>query len=55
MAVNVDTPEERERASSIFWRHHAHSIELAEGTWNDGTWQDFNPLSVPRWRKAPAP
>jgi hypothetical protein len=53
VAVNATTPDERERASSIFWRHRAHSIELAEGTWNEGTWQDFDPRSVPRWRKAP--
>ncbi len=55
VAVNVPTPEERERATSICWRHHASSIELAEGTWDDGTWQDFNPQSLPHWRKAPAP
>jgi hypothetical protein len=55
VAVNVPTPDERERATSIFWRHRANSIELAEGTWNNGTWQDFNPQSLPHWRKAPAP
>jgi len=54
VAVNVPTPDERERATSTFWRHRAHSIELAEGTWNNGTWQDFNPESIPHWRKAPA-
>ena len=55
VAINVPTPDERERATSILWRHRANSIELAEGTWNDGTWQDFNPQSIPQWRKAPAP
>jgi hypothetical protein len=55
VAVNVPTPDERERATSIFWRHRANSIELAEGTWNNGTWQDFNPQSIPHWRKSPAP
>jgi len=54
VAVNVPTPDERERATSTFWRHRANSIELAEGTWNDGTWQDFNAQSIPQWRKAPA-
>ena len=54
VAVNVPTPDERERATSTFWRHRANSIELAEGTWNDGTWQDFNPESISHWRKAPA-
>src|SRR5262245_4778029 len=55
VAVSVPTPDERERATSIFWRHRANSIELAEGTWNNGTWQDFNPQSIPHWRKAPPP
>ncbi len=53
VAVHVPTPSERERATSIFWRHRAHSIELAEGEWKDGTWQDFDPVSIPNWRKAP--
>lgn len=56
VAVHVPTTAERERATSIFWRHRAHSIELADGNWKDGTWQDFDPVSMmPRWRKAPAP
>jgi hypothetical protein len=54
VAVNVPTPDERERATSIFWRHRANSIELADGKWDNGTWQDFNPQSIPHWRKAPA-
>lgn len=53
VAVHVPSPAERERATSIFWRHRAHSIELAEGEWKDGTWQDFDPVSIPHWRKAP--
>ena len=55
VAVNVPTPDERERATSIFWRHRANSIELADGTWNNGSWQVFNPQSIPHWRKSPAP
>ena len=54
VAVHVPTPPERERATLTFWRHRAHSIEVAEGTWRNGTWQDFDPVSIPRWRKAPA-
>jgi len=54
VAVHASTPGDRERATSVFWRHRAHSIELAEGEWRDGTWQDFDPVSIPRWRKAPA-
>ena len=54
VSVNVPTPAERERATTILWRHRAHSIEVAEGTWRDGTWQDFDPVSMPHWRKASA-
>jgi hypothetical protein len=53
VAVLAPTPVERERAASILWRHRAHSIEIAEGVWKDGTWQDFDPVSIPKWRKAP--
>ncbi len=53
VAVHAPTPPERERATSILWRHRAYSIELAEGNWKDGTWQDFDPVSIPNWRKAP--
>lgn len=52
-AVNVPTRDDRERANSIVCRHRANTIELAEGTWNNGTWQDFNPQSIPHWRKSP--
>jgi hypothetical protein len=53
VAVLAPTPAERERAASILWRHRAHSIEIAEGVWKHGTWQDFDPVSIPKWRKAP--
>lgn len=43
----------RERAISIFRRHGAHAIEEADGKWKDGAWQDFDPVSIPRWRKVP--
>lgn len=50
VAVHVQGSEERERAASILWRHRARSIELAEGSWRNGTWQDFDPASIPRAR-----
>ncbi len=54
VAVHASAPGDRERATSIFWRQRANSIELAEGEWRDGTWKDFDPVSIPQWRKAPA-
>jgi hypothetical protein len=54
VAVHVPTPPERERATSICWHHGAEYIDVAEGAWRDGTWQDFDPVSIPRWHKAPS-
>jgi hypothetical protein len=54
VAVYAPTASERERANAIFQRHRPHGIEEADGTWKDGTWIDFNPVSIPEWRKAPA-
>ena len=53
VAVYAPTASERERANAIFQAHRAHSIEEADGTWKDGVWLDFNPVSIPEWRKAP--
>jgi hypothetical protein len=54
VAVLAPTEIDRERATSVLERHHANSIEHAEGTWRDGTWGDFDPVSIPKWRKPPA-
>jgi hypothetical protein len=55
VAVYAPTSAERERATSVFRRLGAHAIEEADGTWKDGTWLDFNPVSIPKWRRAPEP
>ncbi len=49
VAVNVPTEEDRARAMGAFSRHHAHSIEEAEGAWRNGAWATFDPVSQPRW------
>ena len=54
VAVHTPTEVDRERATSVLERHHANSIEHAEGTWRGGTWEDFDPVSIPNWRKPPA-
>ena len=43
----------RARIIEIFDRHGAKSIEEADGTWRDGSWADFDPVSVPRWVRRP--
>ncbi len=54
IAVHAPTPSEQERATAIFGRHGAHAIEEADGVWKNGSWQDFDPVSIPSWRKAPS-
>ena len=49
VAVNVPTPERRYQVQEALVRHSARSIEEAEGTWRNGSWVDFDPVSIPRW------
>jgi hypothetical protein len=53
VAVYAPTAFDRQRATAILQRHHADSIEFAEGVWKNGTWHDFDPVSIPRWQKPP--
>jgi hypothetical protein len=53
VAVHAPTTFDRDRATAVLRRHQANSIEVAEGTWKEGTWFDFDPVSIPKWRKAP--
>lgn len=54
LVVHALTPVYREHILAAFRRHDVRSIEDAVGTWRDGTWADFDPVSVPRWIEAPA-
>ena len=49
VAVNAPTSLHRTRVLETFARHHARSVEEAAGTWRNGSWVDFDPVSVPRW------
>jgi hypothetical protein len=49
VAVRVPATQLQGRVLGVFNRHSARSIEEARGTWGDGRWRDFNPVSVPRW------
>jgi len=53
LAAHVLSPSYREQLLAAFRRHGAHSIEEGEGTWRDGSWADFDPVSKPRWLLAP--
>jgi hypothetical protein len=54
VAAFAPTVAEREHATSVLERHGPRAIEHAEGIWKDGTWADFDPVSIPKWRKPPA-
>ena len=54
VAVNVAEPKLRAEIIATFNRHHAKSIEEAEGTWREGAWADFDPIGAPRWVQKPA-
>ena len=48
VAVNVDAAKVADaRIVEIFEECHAQQIERAEGTWANGEWADFDPVSRP--------
>jgi len=49
VAVRVPAAQLQGRVLGVFNRHAARSIEEARGTWVEGRWRDFDPVSVPRW------
>ncbi|MEO8756036.1 MAG: hypothetical protein ABI624_25535, partial [Casimicrobiaceae bacterium] len=55
VVAHVPTDEKRDRVIAAFRRHDARSIEEADGLWRDGTWVDFDPVSVPSWLEPPRP
>jgi hypothetical protein len=54
LAAHVLAPTYREQLLATFRRHGARSIEEGEGTWRDGSWADFDPVSRPNWIEPPA-
>ena len=49
VVVRVPTLGKRALVLDALLRHHARSVEEAEGTWRNGAWADFDPVSIPRW------
>jgi hypothetical protein len=47
VAVNVETAEDQEVAIDLLRDGNAQVIERAEGSWRDGKWVDFDPVSSP--------
>ncbi len=53
VAVRVPAAQLQGRVLGVFNRHAARSIEEARGTWVEGHWRDFDPVSVPHWIMPP--
>lgn len=49
VAVNVDAGDiSEDRAISIFEECGAMQVERADGTWTNGEWSDFDPITTPQ-------
>jgi hypothetical protein len=48
VAVNVSAKVPEKRATDALRQHGARDIERAQGTWTQGKWEDFDPLSTPQ-------
>ena len=47
VAVNVESAEDQEVAVDLLRDGNARMIERADGSWRDGKWVDFDPVSLP--------
>jgi hypothetical protein len=47
VAVRVEGKTAELSAEEAFRETGASAVEIASGTWRDGTWADFNPQSAP--------
>lgn len=47
VAVRVHGPHAREHVADALRRNGAQAVEIADGTWRDGQWADFDPESEP--------
>jgi len=47
VAVRVSPDSSRQQIEQVFRDTHARQVELAEGTWQDGQWVNFDPGSEP--------
>jgi hypothetical protein len=53
VGVHIVSPSHREHVLAALRRHDVRSIEEGDGTWSDGSWSDFYPVSTPRWVEPP--
>jgi hypothetical protein len=48
VAVRASDDHETQRAIEVLGTNGAQDMETADGTWRDGQWIDFNPVTPPR-------
>jgi hypothetical protein len=53
VTVHVPKAIEQDRAITVLGHCGAACIEEVDGRWEYGGWQDFDPVSVPHWVRAP--
>jgi hypothetical protein len=53
VVVNVAAAVHKDQVLATFAQNHARSVEEGFGLWRDGSWSDFDPVSVPKWIVAP--
>ena len=53
LAVRSDDDKATQRASVVLSAQGAEDLEMADGTWHEGKWIDFDPVTPPRFISAP--
>lgn len=53
VAVRVEDDERTQRAFEVLRAKGAEDLEMADGTWGDGEWKDFDPVVPPRLIHSP--
>lgn len=53
LAVRSDDDKATQRASVVLSAQGAEDMEMADGTWHDGKWIDFDPVTPPCFISAP--
>lgn len=54
LAVRSDDDKATQRASVVLSAQGAEDMEMADGTWHDGKWIDFDPVTPPRFISVPS-
>ena len=53
LAVRSEDDQATQRASVVLSAQGAEDLDLADGTWHEGKWIDFDPVTSPRFISSP--